>query len=64
MTWRPETVPPGDAARLQPRFTFDIFRRRTAGLGGPARLELFLALPGELQEGAWEALRRECEARP
>lgn len=47
--------PPGRV----PRLSFDSFRRLTLGLTGPERLELFAALPGDVQTGAWNQLRRE-----
>jgi hypothetical protein len=46
----------------EPGLTFDRFRALTAPLLGPERLELFLLLPDEVREQAWDDLARRIDS--
>ena len=57
-----QTNPPG-ARHRGASVTFASLARATAGLPADYRCRIFGSLPETLQDAAWRALARECEAR-
>jgi hypothetical protein len=47
--------------RKQTALTFEALQRRTQGLSGPVRAEIFYGLPARMQAEAWRSLAEQIE---